>query len=134
MTSEPESVNALLVYFSPPRDGSKPYTMANYDPTSGKPRINWIPKEHTVQIENLRGKEHSVTLDTAGFQCGRSPSAHTAFTSDEVVKAEYYPESIELVKKLTGASRIVPFDHSESMAMIQHTQSGCLPAVCSPPR
>ena len=115
MSSEPQSVNALLVYFAPPKDGSKPYTMAYNDPTSAIPRMNWTPEEHTMQIENLRGKEDSVTLATAGFQYGRSPSAHKAFTSEEAIKAEYYPETIELVKKLTGASRIVPFDHSQSI-------------------
>ena len=37
---------------------------------------------------------------------------HTSFENDEEVEREYYPEPIELVKELTGASRVVPFDHS----------------------
>ncbi|KZT65921.1 hypothetical protein DAEQUDRAFT_813899 [Daedalea quercina L-15889] len=112
MSAEPQFVNGHLIYFSPPQDGAKPYTYVNSDPATGERPINWVREQHTVQIENLRGKEDSVTLDTAGYQYGRSPSAHKAFTSDEAIKAEYYPESIELVKKLTGASRIVPFDHT----------------------
>ncbi|TFY55313.1 hypothetical protein EVJ58_g8332 [Rhodofomes roseus] len=113
MSAEPQFVDAHLLYFSPPKDGSKPYTHVNNDPVTGERRINWVPEEHIVQIENLRGKEDSVTLDTAGYHYGRSPSAHKAFTSDDDIKAEYYPESIELLKKITGASRVVPFDHSE---------------------
>ena len=114
MSTEPQSVAADLLYFSPPEDGSKPYTNINADPTTGQRRANWKPEAHTVQIENLRGKEDSVTLDTAGFQFGREAAAHKAFTSDAAIEAEYYPESIKLVKRITGASRIVPFDHSTS--------------------
>ena len=37
----------------------------------------------------------------------------------EEIEREYYPESIALVKELTGASRVVLFDHSTS-----HPSSG----------
>ena len=114
MSAEPQSVAADLLYFSPPKDGSKPYADINADPTTGQHRANWEPVAHTVQIENLRGKEDSVTLGAAGFQYGREAATHKAFTSDAAIEAEYYPESIELVKRITGASRIVPFDHSAS--------------------
>ncbi|TFK37367.1 hypothetical protein BDQ12DRAFT_157158 [Crucibulum laeve] len=63
-------------------------------------------------IENVRGKEESVTLDTAGFQFFKSPAKHTSFTDDAEIEREYYPESIELIKKLTGATRVVLFDHT----------------------
>lgn len=107
------TVNASLIYFAPPADGSKPYTYVNADPTTGQRKRNWLEEPHDdVPIENIRGKEDSVTLDTAGFQYGRSVQKYTAFTDDEEIKREYYPESIELVKKITGASRVVPFDHS----------------------
>jgi hypothetical protein len=53
-----------------------------------------------------------VTLDTAGFQFYRVPSKHASFANDEVIKKEYYPESIELIKRLTGATRVELFDHS----------------------
>ena len=104
---------AELIYFQPPPDGSKPYTFINADPKTGVRDQNWIRETHTdIPIENLRGKEDSVTLDTAGFQYFRQPVQYTAFANDEETEREYYPESIELVKRITGASRIVPFDHS----------------------
>ncbi|KZT65928.1 hypothetical protein DAEQUDRAFT_715716 [Daedalea quercina L-15889] len=112
MSDQPHSVTAQLLYFTPPKDGSKPYTNVNADPTTGSRRSNWEPEPHTVEIENLRGKEDSVTLDTAGFLFGRATAAHKAFTNDAAIEAEYYPESIELVKKITGASRAVVFDHT----------------------
>ncbi|KAH9831870.1 uncharacterized protein C8Q71DRAFT_288298 [Rhodofomes roseus] len=112
MSDQPQSVTADVFYFSPPEDGSKPYTDINADPLVGKRRNNWNPELHSVEVENLRGKEDSVTLDTAGFQFGHEAAAHKTFTSDAAIEAEYYPESIELVKKITGASRAVVFDHT----------------------
>jgi len=53
-----------------------------------------------------------VTLDTAGFQYFKHTSKHTSFANDEEIYQEYYPESIDLIKSLTGASRVVLFDHT----------------------
>ncbi|CCL99876.1 uncharacterized protein FIBRA_01901 [Fibroporia radiculosa] len=106
------TVAAGLIYFAPPPDGSKPYNNVNADPSTGQPRRNWLDDPHTVQIENIRGKEHEFTLDTTGFQFYRRPATHKAFTDDKEIERDYYPESIEFVKELTGASRAVVFDHT----------------------
>jgi hypothetical protein len=96
-----------LEYFAPPEDGTRPFTNINH--LSEK---NWVENTKQMQIENLRGKEDSVSLDTAGFQLYRRAAKHTTFTDDAQIKKEYYPESIDLIKELTGASRVVLFDHS----------------------
>ena len=110
--STADTVTATLHYFTPPVDGSKPYNYINADATTGQRRRNWesVPQER--EIENIRGKEHTVSLDTTGFQFYKRAVQHTTFENDEVVEKEYYPQSIELVKELTGASRVVVFDHS----------------------
>ncbi|EED82584.1 predicted protein [Postia placenta Mad-698-R] len=42
---------------------------------------------------------------------------HTSFTDEDDIRAKYYPESIALLKLLTGARHVVPFDHNpESLA------------------
>ena len=111
--STTNTVSAALTYFVPPADGSKAYIYVNrVDPKTGERERNGTTEEHEALIENIRGKEDSVSLDTTGFQFYRAPQKYTAFSNDEEIAQEYYPESIELVKKLTGASRIVPFDHS----------------------
>ena len=107
-----------MTYFTPPTDGSKPYTTINADPITGEWNKNWEKELHDADIENLRGKEDSVSLDTSGFQFYRRAAKHTSFVNDEEIEQEYYPESIELVKKITGASRIVPFDHSAYSYML----------------
>jgi hypothetical protein len=106
------TVSAELVYFAPPHDGSRPFTDINADPTKGRRRHNWEQEVHTVEIENVRGKESDYTLDTAGFQYVTKPSKHSAFINDEDIRGEYYPESVEFLKDFTGASKVVIFDHS----------------------
>jgi len=112
--SNPPSTTATLTYSVQPTDGTRPYTKTIVDPETGLRPTNVTHENKTVVIENLRGNEDSVTLDTAGFQYYKHASKHTSFTDDAEVEKEYYPESIELIKSLTGASRVVLFDHSKS--------------------
>ncbi|KAK1227411.1 hypothetical protein PQX77_009596 [Marasmius sp. AFHP31] len=118
-----DAVPAKLHYFVPPADGSKPY---NYvvEPPAGVPRLNYTTEEYVLQIENVRGKEDSVSLDKSGFYFGKHPVSHTSFANDEEIKKEYYPESIELLKKLTGASKVVLFDHT-----VRRREAGDTPIV-----
>ncbi|EJF63737.1 hypothetical protein BD309DRAFT_182545 [Dichomitus squalens] len=110
--STADTVTATLHYFAPPLDGSKPYHFINADPITGKRAKNWETVTQEREIENIRGKEHTVSLDTTGFQFYRRAVPHTTFENDEVIEKEYYPQSIELAKELTGASRVVVFDHT----------------------
>ncbi|KAI5980950.1 hypothetical protein EDD15DRAFT_2421273 [Pisolithus albus] len=86
---------AKLNYTIPPVDGSRAFTQLY--PGSVRPR-NWREEPRIVEIEDIRGKEGDYSLDVAGFQ--------------EKIKEEYYPESVELIKKFTGATRVVIFDHT----------------------
>ena len=117
------TVTAELGYFSPPPDGSKPWIEINADITTGERRKNYEEAPHQLEIENIRGNEDSVSLDTTGFTYYRRPQKYTSFSDDAEIEKEYYPESIELVKQLTGASRVVPFDHSTSSAALSTATS-----------
>jgi hypothetical protein len=66
-----------------------------------------------VQIENVRGKEDTVGLDTTGFQFYNRPSKLKSLTNEEEIRSIYYLETENLIKELTGASKVVLFDHSE---------------------
>jgi len=116
MTSiEPTSgATTTLSFITAPEDGSRAYFHINANPKTGERDMNTGRVERQVVIENLRGKEDTVSLDTTGFQFYKEPAKHTTFANDEEIKREYYPESIELIKKLTGASRVELFDHSMS--------------------
>ncbi|KAI9436951.1 hypothetical protein H4582DRAFT_2058416 [Lactarius indigo] len=110
-SSEPRFVDTTLKYFTPPADGSKPWTNINVDPVTGVRGSNWEYTTLNVKIENLRGRA-DATLDKNGFQFFHHPAKHTSFANDEEILREYYPESTELIKQLTGASRVVLFDHT----------------------
>ncbi|KIL65084.1 hypothetical protein M378DRAFT_541863 [Amanita muscaria Koide BX008] len=112
MSDQISSVRATICYGVKPPDGSPAYTTVNVNPATGQRDRNYTFESKAVEIENLRGREGTVSLDTAGFQFGVRPSKHKSFTNDEEVKKEYYPECEELVKELTGATKVVIFDHT----------------------
>ena len=77
---------------------------------------NYTNEEKQVFIENLRtrDREHSATLDVEGFQLfSDCPTTFKAFNNEEDIARAYYPESVDLVKKLTGASQVIVLDHSK---------------------
>ncbi|KAK1226330.1 hypothetical protein PQX77_010694 [Marasmius sp. AFHP31] len=108
------TVKGSLLYFTPPSDGSRPYTHINEPLDPSQPRDNWVREKHVMDIEDVRasGTEHSYTLDKNGFQYHTETAKHTSFANDEEVEREYYPESVELIKKVTGAKKVVLFDHT----------------------
>jgi len=109
-----QSVPSTLNYFTPPTDGSKPYTHINADPVTGLRERNWEYSVITKDIENVRGSEDQYTLDSAGFQFSNAPTQLSAddFDNEEIVQGAYYDEQAELIKKLTGASKVIIFDHT----------------------
>ncbi|KAK7047102.1 hypothetical protein VNI00_006767 [Paramarasmius palmivorus] len=111
MSAHASAVPAEVFYFVPPTDGSRPTTYLT-PRTDGGPETNYGSARHIVQIENVRGKEDTYTLDDSGFQFVKHASNHKGFNDNAEIEKEYYPESIELLKKLTGASKIILFDHS----------------------
>jgi hypothetical protein len=118
MAAAPSTTTGSLDFYVPPKDGARAYQSINAQAETGIRDRNFSLENHQVEIHNLRGNESAATLDTAGFQLFKHPAKHTAFANDTEIEKEYYPESIELIKKLTGASRVVLFDHSASPCRI----------------
>lgn len=111
----PPSTTVALSYFVPPADNARAYTHINEDPKTGVREHNYTREDQQVEVENLGGRENAATLDTTGFQFVKRAAKHTAFVDEEAIKKEYYAESIDLIKDVTGASRVVLFDHSMSI-------------------
>lgn len=112
--SGPASTTSTLIFALPPPDGARPYLRANADPKTGRHDRNYHREERIVLVENHCAKSvETPTLDTAGFQLFHRPAKHTTFISDQEIEKEYYSESVELLKELTGATRVVLFDHSQ---------------------
>ncbi|TFK68061.1 hypothetical protein BDN72DRAFT_769879 [Pluteus cervinus] len=110
--SGPSTTHGTLTFTVKPPDGIRAYRLREVDPITGQRVRNYKSIQQDVEIENVRGKEEDYTLDGAGFQLGHHPAKHKKFENDAEVKSEYYEESVELIKNVTGASKVVIFDHT----------------------
>jgi hypothetical protein len=103
------SVKAELNYLAPGRE--KPHTYT-YDPPNGAPRTNIVNEPHAVSIKDARAITSALSLDQEGFGLLQHRSRVSDFADDDEIRRTYYPESEALMKKLTGADRVVIFDHT----------------------
>eukprot|EP00245_Coleochaete_scutata_P000649 TRINITY_DN10755_c0_g3_i1.p1 TRINITY_DN10755_c0_g3~~TRINITY_DN10755_c0_g3_i1.p1 ORF type:complete len:384 (-),score=57.20 TRINITY_DN10755_c0_g3_i1:594-1745(-) len=83
-------------------------------PPPGKPMLNSVDELHEVDITDVRQLASSLDIDRHGFRLVPFSTAleYDGFSSDEKIKEVYYAEAEEAVKKVTGASRVVVFDHT----------------------
>ncbi|KAK3377441.1 amino acid permease-domain-containing protein [Podospora didyma] len=63
-------------------------------------------------VTDISGNEDKYNLDSHGFQIYRHESKEKEFIDTDKIKREYYPETEQLLKDATGASRIFIFDHT----------------------
>lgn len=101
-------VRTTLNFYKPNADGSPPHpTYVDRPETYDRPF-----EPHEVLIRDVRGAEDRYTLDGSGFQFHRHVATEKEFADDEKIKASYYPETEQLLKDVTGASRVFIFDHT----------------------
>jgi len=107
------SVSASLNY-SAPSPNVPPEEKWFIDINNGKRNYDSVATPSTIY--DIRGQEHLTHIDTTGFQAITSPSSvpgdFILNSSEEEVASRYYPECEALLKKATGASRVVFFDHT----------------------
>jgi hypothetical protein len=102
-------VAAGLRYLEPPT--GKPRSL-EFDPPPGVPRTTAVYREHMVEIRDVRPVAASLSLEHEGFQLVTAPTSVTDFADETAIRTRYYPETISLLEGLTGASRVVVFDHT----------------------
>jgi len=88
----------------------KPVNYA-YDPPPGVPRRSGKYVVQNVAIHNGREEISDLSLDTNGFVLTPHETAVKDFYDPDEVKAVYYPEVERLLKRATGAERVLIFDH-----------------------
>jgi hypothetical protein len=66
---------------------------------------------HDMAIADARGAA-DLGLDSSGFLLAGHATAMRDFLDAEELAAVYYPEIIDLVQRLSGARRVVVFDHT----------------------
>jgi hypothetical protein len=106
--AEIKVVNAQLNYLA--EATPKPVNYA-YDPPAGVPLRSGKYLAQTVAIRNGREQLNKFSLDTNGFVLTEDETAVKDFYDPDEVKSVYYPEVERLIKRVTGAERVVVFDH-----------------------
>ncbi|HJQ60066.1 MAG TPA: CmcJ/NvfI family oxidoreductase [Vineibacter sp.] len=102
-------VNAPLNYLV--RTGERPYAY-QYEPPPGVPQRSGHYAPQVMPVYDARALAEPATLDKHGFELRIAGTAVTDFADDAAIHGSYYPEVEQLVKKATGANRVVVFDHN----------------------
>ncbi|MCY4390238.1 MAG: CmcJ/NvfI family oxidoreductase [Desulfurellaceae bacterium] len=104
-------VNAPMSYLDVEGVQEKP-TYYLCPPPAGVPQRNTVQVKHTMAIQNAREHLDEISLDKQGITFTPHETAVENFYDAEEVKAVYYPEVVELIKKMTGAEKVHVFDHN----------------------
>ncbi|KAK5800864.1 hypothetical protein VI817_003076 [Penicillium citrinum] len=104
----PHHVQTTLNFFKENEDGSPPAPAYVNQPQTYERGYVSLP----VTITDVSGRELDYTLDAQGFQFYYHESIEKGFLDDEKIKRDYYPETEQLLKDATGASKVFIFDHT----------------------
>jgi len=102
-------VEGVLNYLGPTPE--KPMNLA-YDPLPGVPRSTGDPEPHRMTIYDARPVATRMSLDSEGLALVEHHSAVRDFYDEDELRRVYYPEAERLVAEVTGASRVLVFDHT----------------------
>jgi hypothetical protein len=102
------AVEARLNYLA--ESSEKPVYYA-YEPPAGTPRVTGQFVAQTVPVRNAREIVDDLSLEKQGFALTHQETAVQDFYDQEEVKRIYYNEVERLLKKATGAEKVVIFDH-----------------------
>ena len=111
-------VNATIFYNKalPTNEPSEHWYININASSDGKRKQNFDNELIETTVHDIRGHEAETHIDVTGFQAVYSPSTVDADLilngTDEEVKEVYYGEVEELLKRVTGASHVVFFDHT----------------------
>ena len=103
------TVEASLNYLAPGIE--RPFVYA-YDPPPGQPQRNETYEAHRVTIRDARPVSRRLSLDREGFELRKHVSHVVDFWDDAEIQRVYYPEVEALLRAVTGAAKIVIFDHT----------------------
>ena len=67
---------------------------------------------HEMSVTNGWHRADSFSVDKEGFSIHEFKSAYDQWEDDEAVKATFYPEVVEFLKRTVGAKRVLVFDHT----------------------
>ena len=104
----PRDVTTSLNYLG---EVNEPLFTYAYDSPPGHPKTNVVMVSRPVVVHDARGINPVPTVDREGFALVQRQSGLENFYDEDRVREVYYPECERLLSDLTGASRVVVFDH-----------------------
>lgn len=102
-------VEAELSYLIPMVEKPVNYT---YEPPPGIPRHNGKYETRKLPIRNAQKISQNISLDREGFAFVAHHSNVRDFYDEDEIQRIYYSEAEQLLKEVTGATRVVIFDHT----------------------
>ena len=110
-TSQTSGVDAELNYLAPGDARPVNYT---FEPPAGTPWSSGTPDPRCVRIHNARplAEAGEISLHRNGFQLVSHRSALNDFSDDSLIRLVYRPEAEALLRGITGAEKVVVFDHT----------------------
>jgi hypothetical protein len=108
LDAAPDTIEAELIYLA------KPEKLVTYVARPGDldQREGGDSATHRVPIRNGRPLADRFEFEREGFRFVPHRSQVADFMSDAEVRRTYYPECEELIKRVSGAERVVVFDHT----------------------
>jgi hypothetical protein len=110
------AVAAPLTYLAP--TGERPVNY-NYPPPPGVPWRSGRYETRKVPVFDGRRSAEPFSLDVQGFQLLQHDTAIRDFYDPEEVRQRYHGEVEQLVKDVTGATRVVVFDTTVRSALVE---------------
>jgi hypothetical protein len=94
------------------RTDIKPYNYTFEPPPGVVPRSGEVNSVENILIRDGRPVADTLSLDEQGFALRRHESRVPDFYDEDELRATYYPEIEALLKRETGGTKIVIFDHT----------------------
>jgi hypothetical protein len=91
--------------------GEKPVN-ETFGPNNIRRRSTGQKERRAVEIRNGRPLAGRFSLDGNGFEFVRHPTRVVDFFDADELRTVYYPEVEQLIKDVSGAARVVVFDHT----------------------
>eukprot|EP00245_Coleochaete_scutata_P016289 TRINITY_DN753_c0_g1_i1.p1 TRINITY_DN753_c0_g1~~TRINITY_DN753_c0_g1_i1.p1 ORF type:complete len:304 (-),score=54.10 TRINITY_DN753_c0_g1_i1:915-1826(-) len=106
-----DSVRACLKYLK--GSDEKLYTYL-HPPPPGMPYKNTVEDPRVLDVHNMRHVAHKLDIEKNGFEATvlYTSLPYEGFGDDDKIRSVYYPEVAEVVKRVSGASRVFVFDHT----------------------
>lgn len=108
--AQPECIQGVVNYLKQDTEAPASYGGLSQKEADQKRRGNY--ERHTVAIHNARPLAGELSLEREGFVLVRHDTRMNDFYDEDELRAVYYKETEELVKKTSGAKRVVVFDHT----------------------